>query len=81
MAFSAIVRGGQEQLMFHSLAYEFLKNSLYWMDVTWCLKVFNTFLTGSWRNSRRSGLKIRSQEIDVWVQLPPVPLLQLFGFI
>ena len=25
MAFSAIVRGGQEQLMFHSLAYEFLK--------------------------------------------------------
>lgn len=47
------------------------------MDVPWCLKVIKALLTGSWRNSRRSGLKIRSQEIDVWVQLPPVPLFTI----
>lgn len=47
------------------------------MDVPWCLKVIKAFLMGSWRNSRRSGLKIRSQEIDVWVQLPPVPLFTI----
>ena len=50
-----------------------LQNDLYGFYAVRRLDIFNARVTGSWRNSRRSGLKIRSQEIDVWVQLPPVP--------